>query len=307
MPDETAETVAEALVNDFVSRYGTPVSIQSDQGRNFESTLFQEVCRLLGIHKTRTTAYHPEENGIVERFNRTMGAMFRSLIGEEHDNWDKILLLTLMAYKSSVHETIQQTPHIMLFGRETVLLALTLSELPTSLVEQDELQHTWDLREKLAKVHRRAREVTGQAMRRQKLQHDRGAVGHRRDVGDLVWLITKVRKQDRAAKFEHKCKGPYTVVDVMADVTYRIEDKKGKRKVVNGERVITFVKPGDRSSTDGVEDESREHEIATSVDSESEDNRPDVKAEKENSQRTSGRRERRSPQRYGPISLSGST
>ena len=300
LPDETAETVAEALVNDFVSRYGTPVSIHSDQGRNFESTLFQEVCRLLGIRKTRTTAYHPEGNGMVERFNRTMGAMIRSLIGEEHDNWDKILPLTLMAYRSSVHETTQQTPHMMLFGREmTVPLALTMSELPTSLVEQDELEHTWDLREKLAKVHRRAREVTGQAMRRQKLQHDRGAMGHRRDVGDLVWLITKVRRQGRAAKFEHKCKGPYTVIDVMADVMYRIEDKKGKRTVVNGERLITFVKPGDWSSTDGAEDEPREHEIPTSVDSESGDDQPDVRPEKENSQRTSGRRERRAPQRYG--------
>ena len=287
-------------MNDFVSRYGTPVSIHSDQGRNFESTLFQEVCRLLGIRKTRTTAYHPEGNGMVERFNRTMGAMIRSLIGEEHDNWDKILPLTLMAYRSSVHETTQQTPHMMLFGREMIVpLALTMSELPTSLVEQDELEHTWDLREKLAKVHRRAREVTGQAMRRQKLQHDRGAMGHRRDVGDLVWLITKVRRQGRAAKFEHKCKGPYTVIDVMADVTYRIEDKKGKRTVVNGERLITFVKPGDWSSTDGAEDEPREHEIPTSVDSESGDDQPDVRPEKENSQRTSGRRERRTPQRYG--------
>ena len=187
LPDETAETVAEALVNDFVSRYGTPISIHSDQGRNFENTLFQEVCRLLGICKTRTTAYHPEGNGMVDRFNRTMGAMIRSLIGDEHDNWDKILPLILMAYRSSVHEITQQTPHMMLFGREmTVPLALTLSELPTSLVEQDELQHTWDLQEKLARVHRRAREVTGQAMRCQKLQHDRGAQGHRRDVGDLV-------------------------------------------------------------------------------------------------------------------------
>ena len=113
----------------------------------------------------------------------------------------------------------------------------------------------------------------------------------------------------RAAKFEHKCKGHYPIVDVMADVTYRIEDKKGKRTVVNGERLITFVKPDDWSSTDRVEDEPREHKIETSGDSESEDNRPDVKPEaknpkgngkeKENSQRTSGQRERIAPQHYG--------
>ena len=99
------------------------------------------------------------------------------------------------------------------------------------------------------------------------------------------------------------------MVDVMADVTYLIEDKKGKRTVVNGERLITFVKPDDWSSTDGVEDEPREHVIETSVISESEDDRADVEPqaktpngndkEKENSRRTSGRRERRAPQRYG--------
>ena len=86
----------------------------------------------------------------------------------------------------------------------------------------------------------------------------------------------------------------------MADVTYRIEDKKGKRTVVNGERLITFVKPGDWSSTDGAEDEPREHEIPTSVDPPKVViTNPDVRPEKENSQRTSGRRERRAPQRYG--------
>ena len=77
-------------------------------------------------------------------------------------------------------------------------------------------------------------------------------------------------------------------------MTYRIEDRKGKRTVVNGERLITFVKPDDWSSTKGAEeDEPREPNIDTSGDSESEDNRPDVeleaKKEKENSKRTSGR------------------
>ena len=96
-------------------------------------------------------------------------------------------------------------------------------------------------------------------------------------------------RQDQEESYDH-CE---------IDVTYRIEDKKGKRTVVNGERLITFVKPGDWSSTDGAEDEPREHEIPTSVDSESGDDQPDVRPEKENSQRTSGRRERRAPQRYG--------
>lgn len=55
IPDQQAETVAEILVTQFFTRFGVPIELHSDQGRNFEAQTFQEVCRLLGIHKTRTT------------------------------------------------------------------------------------------------------------------------------------------------------------------------------------------------------------------------------------------------------------
>ena len=69
-----ATTVAELLVREFICRFGVPLLIHSDQGRNFESELFAEMCRLLDIKKTRTTPYHPESDGMVERFNRTLEA-----------------------------------------------------------------------------------------------------------------------------------------------------------------------------------------------------------------------------------------
>ena len=60
IPDQTVVTVADKLVNEFVCRFGVPTVLHSDQGRNFESCVFQEMCRVLGIHKTRTTPYNPE-------------------------------------------------------------------------------------------------------------------------------------------------------------------------------------------------------------------------------------------------------
>ena len=66
LPDHQAQTVADAVVSNFVSRYGVPSVIYSDQGREFESRLFEEVCQLLGIEKTRTTPYHPQSDGLVE-------------------------------------------------------------------------------------------------------------------------------------------------------------------------------------------------------------------------------------------------
>ena len=64
--------MAEVLVNNFMCRFGIPLIIHSDQGRNFESCVFSEMCKLLGIQKTRAASLHPQSDGIVERFNRTI-------------------------------------------------------------------------------------------------------------------------------------------------------------------------------------------------------------------------------------------
>ena len=69
LPNQEATTVAEVLVKEFVCCFSTPHIIHSNQGWNFESAVFAEMCRLLGITKTRTTPFHPESDGMVERFN----------------------------------------------------------------------------------------------------------------------------------------------------------------------------------------------------------------------------------------------
>jgi len=74
LPNQEAPTVAEVLVKEYVCRFGVPLLLHSDQGRNFESAVFQGMCQLLGIQKTRTTPYHPQSDGMVERFNRTLEA-----------------------------------------------------------------------------------------------------------------------------------------------------------------------------------------------------------------------------------------
>ncbi|KAG1941073.1 interleukin-1 receptor accessory protein-like 1-A [Pimephales promelas] len=82
VPEQGAETTAKRLVFDFISRFGAPLEIHTDQGRNFESSLFMEVCRLLQVTKTRTTPYHPASNGQVERFNRTLLQMIRCYVDQ---------------------------------------------------------------------------------------------------------------------------------------------------------------------------------------------------------------------------------
>ena len=82
IPTIEAETVANTIVKEVITRFGVPSTIHSDQGRQFESQLFAEMCKMLHIKKTRITPYHPQSNGMVERFNKTLVGMLQAYVNE---------------------------------------------------------------------------------------------------------------------------------------------------------------------------------------------------------------------------------
>lgn len=72
LPNQTAQSVAQCLFEDYVLIHGIPENLYSDHGRQFESEIVQRQCQLLGITKTRTAPYNPKSDGMVERLNRTL-------------------------------------------------------------------------------------------------------------------------------------------------------------------------------------------------------------------------------------------
>ena len=108
-PDQKAPTVAKLLVDKVFSGFGPPVVLHSDQGANFESTLMREVWDVMGITKTRTTAYHPQCDGQVERQNRTLQDMLSAFCTKHETDWDLWL--------DAVVLVIQTSPFELVFGR----------------------------------------------------------------------------------------------------------------------------------------------------------------------------------------------
>ncbi|XP_023245066.1 uncharacterized protein K02A2.6-like [Copidosoma floridanum] len=113
LPDQQASTIAKALVDRWVSLYGTPLTITTDQGAHFESALFSELTKLLGAKRVYTTPYHPQSNIMVKRTHRTIKA---ALMCDPGTPWPDRLSLVLLGLRTAYKEDLQASPAEMLYG-----------------------------------------------------------------------------------------------------------------------------------------------------------------------------------------------
>ena len=122
----TAYHVAIAFCTHWVFKYGPPRTLLSDNGPQFASKFFQAVCLQLGTKNVFTTAYHPQTNGQVERYNRTLLSMLRNYVNEKQDYWDVYALALTYAYNTHVHRTTGTTPFDLILSRPPPPYALSL-------------------------------------------------------------------------------------------------------------------------------------------------------------------------------------
>ena len=189
--DQTAKSVARPLWNDFFMIYGFPKHILTDQGRDFESTLIREICKLASITKCRTTPYHPAGNP-VERWNRTLIGMLRSLEEERKYDWRRYLKHVVHAYNCRIHESTGYSPFYLFFGHQP--------RLPIDLVFGIDLdkgrggspsQYIKALKESLKKAYDLARNNMACSASQNKRRYDVGAKAAELELGDRV-LVRKM-------------------------------------------------------------------------------------------------------------------
>lgn len=253
LPDQEAETVVDALVEGMFSRFGVPETIHSDQGRNFESRVFAVMCERLGIQKTRTTPLHPQSDGLVERFHRTLGQQLAILTSQHQRDWDSHLPLVLMACRSAVQESTSCTPALLMLGRELRTPAeLAFGRPPDSPDIPPGPEYARRLQDRLETAHHFAREQQQGAGRRQKRNYDTRAQGRHFSVGELVWIYNPQRKKGRCPKLDSQWMGPGRVLERLGEVVYRVQMPYRQKKVVlhrdrlapyHGDRVPQAARP----------------------------------------------------------------
>lgn len=118
IPDQKATSVAKCLFENCVCEHGVPEVLHTDQGRQIESDLVKHLCQMLGVHKIRTSPYHPQCDCIVERFNRTLIDQLAKVLQQQQGEWDGYLSQVALAYNTSRHSSTGFTPFFLIHGRE---------------------------------------------------------------------------------------------------------------------------------------------------------------------------------------------
>ena len=211
IPNIEAKTVAERLVLEFISRFGVPMQIKSDRGRQFECELFREMCVMLDVSHKMSTPFHPQGNSRVERMVKVVGNLI-SAFCETYKEWDKNLPLLTFAYRSTVHEVTGFTPNFVMTGREISLPLDVMLETLNPEEKKTVPEYVQSLQTRLQGCFGQVREKLKQAGERQKRYYNLSAHGDRYKPGDLVYLREKTRKKQVSPKLMPKWKGPYLVV-----------------------------------------------------------------------------------------------
>ena len=226
LPDQTSESIANALVKDFIAHFGVPLELHTDQGRNFDGDLMKRLSDMLGWAKTRTTPYPPSSNGLVERFNRTLLQMMRCFVSQNQDDWDEhIPLLAGGAYRSTPHTSTGLTPNRLMLGREVYLPEEVMFGLHP--VEHDKSNYIESLRSSMKKCEEIARENLKSAAMGQKRLHDLRVCERSYASGDLVYIMDDAKRVGKSPKLQPLWKGPAIVARKLGPVLYEVIKKKG--------------------------------------------------------------------------------
>ena len=246
-----ASTVCTAFMDSWVSRYGVPEYIHSDNGVQFTSKLFQDMCSRLQIHASRSTPYHPQGNAKVERINRTLEDGLAKYCSENHENWCNHLQSFMMAYRSALHESTGQSPFRLLFGRE-MRMPIDLM-LPTTNAQPISHRDAVFVRlNDMSAIFQSVIDKNHWEVRRQKALFDRKKHGPTYQLGDFVLLHSPVHQVNQTPKLKSFWSGPYQIVKEINQINFLLEHcKTRKRQVAHYDRLKHYIDPAKRTGRVG--------------------------------------------------------
>ena len=246
IPNAKASLVVLFFYEDIICRHGCPKEILTDRGTHFVNEMLDSLCENLGVKHKLSTAYHPQTNGLVERFNRTLCEALAKYINEHKDDWDLYISSVLFAYRTKRHSTTRHELFYLMYGRDAVLpvefaISTSQNECPTEHCSDDLLDRVHTLTGKVIGDRLETQDVIHKAQEKQILRHDdnlREVV--RFKIGDSVLLYQSQLRGKK--KLEDRWKGPYFIHEVLENGAYKLRTTEDKilKVPVNAERLKPY-------------------------------------------------------------------
>ena len=198
--EATAEVTAQFIYEQIICQHGCPQIILSDQRTHFNNNVVKRLMEKFKINHLLSTPYHPQTNGLVERFNRTLCELL-SRLSLKNNDWDLYIAPTLFAYRTTKHSTTKIELFFLVYRRSARLL-MDSDQSPDPSATNDRLV---DLIEELPQVRRKAKNQVAQAQVKQKDHYDRKLKwSNQFKIGDKVLYFNVTLDQSHSGKFNLK-------------------------------------------------------------------------------------------------------
>ena len=227
MKTMTSQELCNALVKNWISYFGVPLQVHTDQGPCFRKGLFAQLCQLLDIHRTRCTPRHPESNGTVERVQRSLITMLNCVIRDNPHEWDHLIMLCALAFNNTPHETTKIAPAKLVFGRYLSLAIDLVAPIPYKETWAQEATNREDyvirLQASLHDINKKARQNLKGATLKQNKYYNSHLHYHKYEVGDIVYYNHPVKERDSHKESYYPWRGPYFITRVLSDCLFCIQ------------------------------------------------------------------------------------
>lgn len=203
-------------VTTFVCRHAIPKVLLTDNGSNFVSKMFEDMCKLLKIKHIKTAVYRPQSNGQIERWHRSLSQYIRAYAEGELSRWCEWIPYALLTHNSTPHSATKYTPHELVYGFKL--------EIPSAIENVEKVEYNYDdytniLRNRVIYATKMARENIIREKELRKEQYDKNINPINLQVGNMVWKI----KEKKLHKFEDPYAGPYYVLGLPSEETCEIQ------------------------------------------------------------------------------------
>lgn len=234
--NKEAKSVAEAIVNNVFLPYGLCQTILTDMGSEYVNKLFSEISKILQIEHLKSTPYHPQTVGGIERSHRTLNEYLRSHLNADSSDWDTFSKYFAYAYNITPHTSFnfKLSPFELMFGRKPITPDILNDSKIDPVYNPDDFSK--QLKNKLQMATAMAKHLLNKTKEKNKIYADKSMSNKLFNLNDEVLVLSQNHK------LKNVYDGPYTITAI-SDFNVTLLDKKNnKNKIIHKNRIIKYYK-----------------------------------------------------------------